>query len=114
MPPLPDLTGLPPWAVTILMVCLALIYGLTHIGILQGKKAPVGAPIHLAGAVIDAKKADELIDAFEKHALAMDKLALAVDANTQATTTSTGQIVEARGDIKDLTHELIRSGSKHP
>ena len=111
MPPGFEFIATLPWyAQLIFVACLGIVGGLMRIAFKTGTSAPAAQPFHLAGAVIDSKKADELIDAIEKDSLGRDKLTLAMEANTQATISSTAQIMEARSDIKDLTHELIRSG----
>jgi hypothetical protein len=72
--------------------------------------------VELAGAVIDAKKADELVAALRKNSAALDRnseqareLHAALTANTTAAISTGGEVVEARAHIRELTNELIRN-----
>jgi hypothetical protein len=114
--------SLPMPALLVFAAVLALIFGVRHMGLLQGIRAltPPDATEgtgRILGAVIDSKKADELIAAFGKVASeladnteATKETGNAMRANTAAAISMGGDITDARTDIRELTREIVRSG----
>ncbi len=120
--PLPDLSQLPPWAVIAFGISLAIIFGLAYLGERQGKRAP--QPIadgaqRVLGAVIDNKKADELIAAFNKVAGELadntevwKELTQTLRANTAAAISLGGDITDARTDVRELGREIVKLAAR--
>ncbi|WP_157959926.1 hypothetical protein [Devosia submarina] len=115
--------SLPMPALLVFAAVLALIFGVRHMGLLQGLRALAPAEGagegtgRILGAVIDNKKADELIAAFTKVASeladnteATKETGNAIRANTAAAISMGGDITDARTDIRELTREIVRSG----
>lgn len=75
--------------------------------------------IQVAGALIDSKKADELIKAFDRNVIAKTNLEAAVRENTLATNQNNDaighvqqQIIHINGGIQALTLEIARKPTK--
>ena len=109
---LPDLSSLPPWAVVLFVVALATILVITRFGITAGAKAGPASSTALpvAGAIIDGRKADDIIRAVEKNTAALQSLVKATYAHVEATKLSSEGIDNARADMRELTREIVRSG----
>lgn len=109
---LPDLSSLPPWALVLLMVSIAVILVITRFGITAGAKAgPASSTSQpIAGAIIDGRKADDIIRAIEKNTTAIQSLVKATYAQVDATKLSSEGIDNARADMRELTREIVRSG----
>lgn len=93
---------------------------LARLGFVQGKKAPSRNSDHqIIGAVIDARKADEMIRSIDAQTLALSNAAVsakamanALDRNTDSLERATGAVNETRQEIIDLTREIVRTGRK--
>jgi hypothetical protein len=108
---LPDLSQLPAWAVVLFVVCLAIIVGLAWFGERMGKRAPPTTDnARILGAVIDGKKADELIAAVGRLSTATNNNTKAMQENTAASESVESEMRDARTDIRELTREIVRSG----
>jgi ABC-type transporter Mla subunit MlaD len=107
---LPDLSQLPPWAVVLFVVCLAIIVGLAWLGERMGRKAPPATDnARILGAVIDGKKADEMIAAFGRLSTRLAENTKALEANTASVASAEREIDEARTDIRELNREIAKS-----
>jgi hypothetical protein len=97
--------------VVLFAVSLAIIVGLAWLGERMGRKAPPATDsARILGAVIDSKKADELIAAVGRLSTATDNNTKAIEASTAAAESVEAEIREARTDVRELTREIVRSG----
>ena len=107
---------------------LIIVIGLVSaLGIRGGTKAakktaaePETETLALAGAVIDSKKADELVNAFKANTLAVKRLEGTLDRHTAAVVRHGNQMdalrddtVDLKAGINTLTNEVIRSSGKN-
>ncbi|HEV7291041.1 MAG TPA: hypothetical protein VGN79_01880 [Devosia sp.] len=109
------LSELPPFALVVFGATLAVIFAVRHLSILQGQKsAPTadkeGGGGRILGAVINSKKADELIAAVGRLGTRLAENTRALDANTTAVSSAEREIDEARTDIRELNREIAKSG----
>jgi hypothetical protein len=105
------------WAAIAAGIVVATVIG--RLNLFRGRADKTTQPqvmAEIAGAVIDKQTAELIVDAardnsavIEANTRAVRELARRIDANTEASKASATQIAEARVDIRDLTHELIRS-----
>jgi hypothetical protein len=96
----------------------------TRLGISAGKAGTPQAALsegagRILGAVIDSKKADEIIAAFGKVAgeLAQNtdatkELGQIIRANKSASISVGGDITDARTDIRELGREIVKMGAR--
>lgn len=87
---------------------LVIIVGLlSYLGIRGGRKAKAddeapAKPLEIAGALIDSRKADQLIDALDRNTEAMNRHGKQLD--------DVGENVrEAGHEIRSMTKEIIRA-----
>ena len=104
-----------PLALVTFSAILAVMAGVRSLGLWQGQNAPK-APNRILGAVIDSKKADELIAAVNKLAVGLNdntavarELRITMQANSTAMVSVGDDLTQVRGAIGDLTLELVRS-----
>ncbi len=115
------LQNLPLPALLVFAAVLAAVVGVRFLGVWQGMKAPPsgaaeGGGGRILGAVIDSKKADEIIAALNKVAGELAdssdsqvELANAIRANTASVVAAGDDITNARVEIRELTREIARS-----
>ena len=77
--------------------------------LLKGRAGSGGQDYQLAGAVVDKETATAIVSALRSNSRALSALSTQVEKNTDAAKATAATIDEARQDIRELTHELIRS-----
>lgn len=100
---------------TILGIAFLIAFGRWNIG--QGKKdATTPEQGRILGALIDDKKANEIISAINKHCheiadntKAVHELKASVTANTATSVSLGGEIDDLSTDIRELGREIVRS-----
>lgn len=95
---------------------LIIIVGLlSWLGINRGRRAkaeedaPATKPMEIAGALIDSRKADQLIDALDRHSNELERNTEALSRHGKMIGEAAENLREVNFEIRSMTKEIIRS-----
>ena len=86
-----------------------------YLGILLSRRAAAPPPkspaqgdtVQIAGAIIDSRKANEIVEAALHHTRSMEANTRALEANTRTAEDFKDDIVGIRGEISHLAREVV-------
>jgi hypothetical protein len=97
-------------------ILIVIIGLLSWLGINRGRKAKADdelpsatKPMEIAGALIDSRKADQLIEALDRHSQELDRNTEAIARHGKMISEAADNLREVNFEIRSMTKEIIRA-----